>query len=102
MRHNSVSDVDGEVVGRVACALLRHEDEVPRTIVGRSRVCGRCQGNKTDDCRRAKQKLFHSDLSEALANWRASLWKRTDEMGATRNHFKGLNGRSDHGSVRAK
>ena len=39
MRHNSVRNVDSEVVGRIACASLRHEDEVPRTIVGRSCVC---------------------------------------------------------------
>ena len=40
MRHNSVRNIDSEVVGRIACASLRHEDEVPRTIIGRSRVCG--------------------------------------------------------------
>jgi hypothetical protein len=40
LRHNSVRNIDGEVVGGIACASLRHEDEVPRTIVGRSRVCG--------------------------------------------------------------
>ena len=40
MRHNSVGNIDSEVVGRIACASLRHEGEVPGTIVGRSRVCG--------------------------------------------------------------
>ena len=40
MRHDSVRNIDGEVVGRIARASLRHEDEVPRAIVGRSRVCG--------------------------------------------------------------
>ena len=39
MRHNSVRNVDSEVVGRIACASLRDEGEDPRTIVGRSRVC---------------------------------------------------------------
>jgi hypothetical protein len=34
MRHNSVRNIDSEVVGRIACASLRHEDEIPRTIVG--------------------------------------------------------------------
>jgi hypothetical protein len=40
MRHNAVRNIDSEVVGRIASASLRHEDEVPRTIIGRSGVCG--------------------------------------------------------------
>ena len=42
VRHNSVGNIDSEVVGRIACASLRHEGEVPGTIVGRSRMCGTC------------------------------------------------------------
>ena len=59
MRHNAVENIDSEVVGRIAGASLRHEHQVPGTIVSRSRVCCRRQGNKTNDCRRAKRKLFH-------------------------------------------
>jgi hypothetical protein len=66
MRHNSVRNIDGEVVGGIARALLRHEDEIPRTIVGRSRVCGMRHGNKTDYCSRAKRKLFHHNFSGAF------------------------------------
>ena len=67
VRHNSVRNVNGEIVGRIACASLRHEDEVPGTIVGRSRMCGTRKGNKTDDCRCAKRKLPHNNFSEALS-----------------------------------
>lgn len=48
MRYNSAGNIDGEVVGRIACASLCHEDEVPRAIVSRSRACGMRQGNKTN------------------------------------------------------
>ena len=40
MGHNSVRNIDSEVVGRIAYASLRHEDEIPRTIVSRPCVCG--------------------------------------------------------------
>jgi hypothetical protein len=65
MRHNSVGNIDREVVGRIACASLRHEGEVPGTIVSRSRVCSTRQGNKKACCRCAKRKLFHVDFSAA-------------------------------------
>ena len=65
MRHNPVRNIDSEVVGRIACASLRHEGEVPGTIVGRPRVCGTRQGNKKACCRCVKRKLFHVDFSEA-------------------------------------
>jgi transcription initiation factor TFIIIB Brf1 subunit/transcription initiation factor TFIIB len=92
MCHNSVGDINGEVVAGVACASLRHEDEVPRTIVSRSRVCGMRQGNKRDYCRRTKRKRFHNNFSEALSKWRASLTKRIDQMGSKLNISKGRNG----------
>jgi len=59
MRHNSVGNIDSEVVGSIAGAALRHEGEVPGAIVGRSRVCGTRQGNKEACCRCVKRKLFH-------------------------------------------
>lgn len=40
MRHNSVGDIDGEAVAGIACASLRHEEEVPRAIIGRARAGG--------------------------------------------------------------
>jgi len=46
VRHNSARNVDSEVLGRIARASLRHEGEVPGTIVGRSRVRGVRTANK--------------------------------------------------------
>jgi hypothetical protein len=65
MRHDSVGNIDSEVVGRIACASLRHEGKVPGTIVGRSRVCGTRQGNKKTCCRCAKRKLSHVNFSRS-------------------------------------
>ena len=39
MSHNSVRNIDSEVVGGTACALLRHEDEIPGAIISGTRVC---------------------------------------------------------------
>ena len=39
---DSVADVDGEIIGRVARASLCHENEVPRSVIGR--VCFRRRG----------------------------------------------------------
>jgi hypothetical protein len=39
MGHDSVRDIDSEVVGGTACALLRHEDEIPGAIISGTRVC---------------------------------------------------------------
>jgi len=30
MRDDTVSDIDGEIIGRIACASLRHKQKVPR------------------------------------------------------------------------
>src|SRR5258708_35133606 len=48
--YNAVGNIDGEVVGGIACALFRREDEVPGAIVGGTRVCHRCRGDKADCC----------------------------------------------------
>ena len=58
MRQNAVRNIDSEVVGRIACASLRHEDEVPRTVVSRSRVCGTRQGDKKAYCHCESESLF--------------------------------------------
>src|ERR1700748_3792004 len=34
MSYDSVRNIDSEVVGRIACAPLRHEDEIPGAIIG--------------------------------------------------------------------
>src|SRR6266403_1366453 len=41
MSHSSVRNIDCEVVAGIACALLRHEDELPGAIVSGTRVCHR-------------------------------------------------------------
>src|SRR5712664_2547254 len=46
MGHNAVGNIDGEVVTGIARAPLRHEDEIPGAIIGGTRVCHRCRGDK--------------------------------------------------------
>jgi hypothetical protein len=48
--HNSVGNIDGEVVSGIACAILRHKDEIPGTIINRTRVCHRCRGDQASGC----------------------------------------------------
>ena len=51
MRHNSVRNIDSEVVGRIACASLRHENEVPGPIVRGAGLRDRDGNDKTGrDC----------------------------------------------------
>ena len=38
MSHNAVRNIDSEVVGGIACALLRQEDEIPGAIIGGTRA----------------------------------------------------------------
>jgi hypothetical protein len=45
MRHDSVGDVNGEIIDRIARASLRHKNEVPGSIVGRSSLCDGGQGS---------------------------------------------------------
>jgi hypothetical protein len=65
VRDDTVSDVDGEIIGRVARASLCHESEVPRPVVGRARFCSRGQDKAA--CERCeKQEILHHHSSEAL------------------------------------
>ena len=66
MRDNAVGDVDGEVIGRIACASLRYENEVPGSVIGRAGLRDGSQGKRACD-RRAKQEPLHHRFSEALA-----------------------------------
>jgi hypothetical protein len=59
MRHNTVRNIDSEIVDRIASASLRHEGKVPGTVVSRSRVCGIREGNRNANCRYTKRKNFH-------------------------------------------
>src|SRR6266436_1854891 len=59
MSHNSVRNIDSEVVGGIACALLRHEDEIPGAIISGTRVCHRCRGDKAGGCNHPKRRRLH-------------------------------------------
>jgi hypothetical protein len=59
MRHDAVGNIDGEVVTGIACAALRHEDEIPGTIIGGSRVCDRCRGDKAGGCNYPERWRLH-------------------------------------------
>ena len=67
MGDDSVSDVDREVVGRIARASLRHEEKVPGTVVARVSLRGGGQGNKRDCGCHAQQRILHHHISEALS-----------------------------------
>jgi hypothetical protein len=66
MGNDSISDVDREVIGRIARASLRHEEKVPGTVVARSSLRGEGQGNKRDSGCHAEQRILHYHISEAL------------------------------------
>ena len=59
MSHNAVGNIDSEVVTGIACAPLRHEDEIPGAIVGGSRVCDRCRGDKAGGCNHPERRRLH-------------------------------------------
>jgi hypothetical protein len=67
MGDDTVGDVDGEVISRIARAPLRHEEKVPGSIIGRSSLRDGGQGNQTASDRRGKQKPLDHDFSEALS-----------------------------------
>jgi hypothetical protein len=46
MRDDSVGDVDGEAIGRIARASLRHENEFPRSVVGRASLRDRAKATQ--------------------------------------------------------
>ena len=59
MRDYSVGDVDGEIIGRIASASLRHENEVPGTVVCRAGLGDGDEGDKAARGRRISEKLSH-------------------------------------------
>ena len=59
MRDNSAVDVDGEIVGRIASASLRHKDKVPGPIVRGAGLCDGRKGDKTARGRGISEYLFH-------------------------------------------
>ena len=59
MGHNAVGNVDSEVVGGIACALFRREDEIPGAIISGTRVCGRCRGDKAGGCNQPERRRLH-------------------------------------------
>src|SRR5712664_3179534 len=59
MSHNAVGNIDSEVVAGIASAPLRHEGEIPGTIIGGSRLCDRCRGHEADDCNHPERRRLH-------------------------------------------
>lgn len=59
MRDISVGHIDSKGVTGIADSPLRHEDEVPRAVVGRAPVCCRCKCNEAACCHDQKRTLCH-------------------------------------------
>jgi hypothetical protein len=62
MRDGAVSDVDGEIIGRIARASLRHEEKVPRSVVRRASLCDRYESDQATRGYRKCEKVFHCVL----------------------------------------
>src|SRR5438270_13120837 len=43
MEEDAVSDPDGEIIGRIASAILRDEQKIPRSVERRRRKCWTCR-----------------------------------------------------------
>jgi hypothetical protein len=63
---DSVADVDGEIIGRVARASLRHEEKVPRPVIRRAGLCDRYEGDKATRGYRGCEEVFHCVLQGVL------------------------------------
>src|SRR5262249_28263733 len=74
MRDYSVSNVDGEVIGRIARASLRDENEVPRSVVGRAGLRDGGEGNKEARDNSGKQKALHHDFLRSIVGVAADIW----------------------------
>src|SRR5262245_43440302 len=59
MRDDAGSDVDGEIIGGVARASLRHEEKVPGPIVRRTGLCNRYEGDQATHGHRRCEEVFH-------------------------------------------
>jgi hypothetical protein len=66
MGDDAVVDVDREIVGGVAAAALGDELQVPRAVIGRSRIGVSCQGEYAGDRNGAKSEPFHDRLSNII------------------------------------
>jgi hypothetical protein len=64
MGNDSISDVDREVIGRIARASLRHEEKAPGTVVSRVRLRGGGQGNKRNCGCHVEQRFLHHYISD--------------------------------------
>src|SRR3954454_11022265 len=62
MRDNSVRHIDSKAVTGIAGSPLRHEDEIPRAVVGRAPICCRCKCNETA-CGCDHKRTFYHDSS---------------------------------------
>ena len=80
MRDDTVGDVDGEVIRRIARASLREEDKVPGSIVRGARLHDGGQGNKRDcGCHVEKGILYHDELRNHISV-AADIWEGRARM----------------------
>jgi len=59
MGDDAVRNVDGEIIGRIARASLRHEEKVPRPVVRRASLCDRYEGDQATGGYRICERVFH-------------------------------------------
>ena len=77
MRDNSAVNVNGEIVGRIASASLRHKDKVPGAIVRGAGLCGGRKGDKTARGCSISKNRFHLFLQTVVIDLEASLSNRS-------------------------
>src|SRR6266446_1056124 len=59
MSHNSVGNIDGEVVTGIAGARLCHEGEIPGAIISGARVGHGYRGDKAGGCNHPERRRLH-------------------------------------------
>ena len=80
MRDDTVGDVDGKVIRRIARASLREEDKVPGSIVGGTRLREGGQGNKRECGRHVGQGILHHDDLRSVISVAADIWEGRARM----------------------
>src|ERR1700747_1216109 len=61
MPDDAIGDVDGEIIGRVACASLRYEDKIPGTVIRRTGLCDRYEGHQATRGYCGSEEVFHCE-----------------------------------------
>lgn len=77
MCDDSVVDVNGKIVGRIAVAPLRDEEQIPGSVIERPTFSGRSQGSDTSHSHCEDQVLHHLTFSNT--GWHSPS-KRSEEL----------------------